>query len=155
MMERLKKLPPPTPEQVDRQMKASIKQRKDKGQPVKTQKEIAKMSKEYLGILPEEPARERWLVDLAKEYHTRTEAYDRNVCTGPILRGGIMPETPHQHRAIQRNATAVHRELFEKARQLGYTGIEWRKALHMALREIERQNPTGERTAHGTEAQNG
>lgn len=96
---------------------------------------------EYLGMFPQESARDRWLIDLAKEYHTRTEAYDRSICTGPILHGGIIPETPHQHRAIHRNATAVHRELFETARQLGYTGVEWRKALHSALREIERQNP--------------
>ena len=106
---------------------------------------------EYLGILPEETARERWLVDLAKEYHARTEAYDRAICTGPILHGGIMPETPHQHRAIQRNALAIHRELYEKARDLGFTGVEWQKALRVALREIEKQNPTADRRATAQE----
>jgi len=99
---------------------------------------------EYRGIFQYETARDRWLIDLAKEYHTRTEDYDRAICTGPILHGGIMPETPHQHRAIQRNALAIHRDLFEKARNLGYTGIEWQKALRVALREIERQNAGGE-----------
>ena len=93
-------------------------------------------------MFPQESARDRWLIDLAKEYHTRTEAYDRAICTGPILHGGIMPETPHQHRAIQRNALAIHRELFGKARNLGFTGIEWQKALRVSLREIERQNPS-------------
>ena len=97
-------------------------------------------------MFPRESARDRWLIDLAKEYHTRTEAYDRAICTGPILHGGIMPETPHQHRAIQRNALAIHRELLEKARNLGFTGIEWQKALRVALREIERQNTGIHRT---------
>lgn len=98
----------------------------------------SEFEREYFGMLPE-PNRE--LMKLASEYHERTEAYDRAICTGPILHGGIMPETPHQRRAIQRHASAVWIELFSRVRELGYNAIEWRRALDMELRRIERQNP--------------
>lgn len=91
--------------------------------------------REYLGILPQVTDRMRWLIELATEYHTKTEAYDCTVCTGPVRDGGIMPATSQQHSLINCHAQAVHRELFGKARDLGFTADEWRKALRRALRQ--------------------
>ena len=58
---------------------------------------------------------ERYLFALAEEYHQRTEAFDRTVCTGPILHGSIMPATPREMATINRHAAAVRRELEDRA----------------------------------------
>ncbi|HEV3436895.1 MAG TPA: hypothetical protein VG122_06030 [Gemmata sp.] len=64
----------------------------------------------------------RALWDLAKEYHERTEAYDRTVCTGPIGRdGGIMPANGRESGLINRNAAAVRKEIAARAVEMGFT----------------------------------
>ena len=47
---------------------------------------------------------EQLLHELAKRYHEETEAYDRTVCTGPVVRGSIQPFGPRELGAINRNA---------------------------------------------------
>ncbi|MEL7551944.1 hypothetical protein AAGV37_18885 [Pseudomonas protegens] len=47
------------------------------------------------------------LLALAEQYVNETEAYDRTVCTGPVLRDGIMPATRHEFALVNRNARQV------------------------------------------------
>ena len=44
------------------------------------------------------------LRELAERYVSETEAYDRTVCTGPVIRGAIMPATHQQRAQISRHA---------------------------------------------------
>lgn len=47
---------------------------------------------------------ERRLAAAAEQYVAETEAYDRTVCTGPILKGSIMPTNSHERGLVNRNA---------------------------------------------------
>lgn len=44
------------------------------------------------------------LRELAEKYHADCEAFDRTVCTGPIVDGGIMPANAKEGAAINRHA---------------------------------------------------
>lgn len=91
--------------------------------------------REYLGVWT--PSREeKRLRELAREYHERTEAYDRTICTGPIVRGGIMPATPEQHALINRHAGTVRDELGIEAARLGFSPKQWREAISKAAHEM-------------------
>lgn len=54
----------------------------------------------------------------AEKYVVDTEAFDRTVCTGPIIRGSIMPATSIQRFLINRNARKIFGELL--ARNAGH-----------------------------------
>lgn len=69
------------------------------------------------------------LHDLATRYHTECEAYDRTVCTGPVLRDGIMPETPREMALINRNAHAVRKRLTDEAARVGIGREELARAI--------------------------
>lgn len=57
-----------------------------------------------------------YLDAIAKEYHVRTEAYDRTVCTGPVVRGAIMPMVgTNQFALINKHALQVLSELKDRA----------------------------------------
>lgn len=88
--------------------------------------------REYLGIPHQETADERNLRALAEDYHRRTEAHDRTICTGPILRGGIMPASGWESSQINRHAKAVRDELEVEAAKLGFTPQQWRDAIRRA-----------------------
>lgn len=47
---------------------------------------------------------ERRLSAAAEQYVDETEAYDRTVCTGPIVKGSIMPADSHERGLVNRNA---------------------------------------------------
>lgn len=47
---------------------------------------------------------ERRLFAAAEQYIAETEAYDRTVCTGPIMRGVIMSASSHEQGLANRNA---------------------------------------------------
>jgi len=51
---------------------------------------------------------------LAKEYHDRTEHYDRTVCTGPIVEGCIRPNNGKEHTLINQNAKTIFNELAKR-----------------------------------------
>lgn len=68
--------------------------------------------------------RDRILYELATRYHTECEAYDRTVCTGPVLRDGIMPATQREMALINRNAHASRKRLIEEAAQKGISSEE-------------------------------
>lgn len=64
---------------------------------------------------------------LVVRYHTETEAYDRTVCTGPIISDEIFPRGPHELALINRNASKVFRDIKAEAERLGIHSAElWR-----------------------------
>ena len=72
---------------------------------------------------------EQKLEKLAADYHKRTEEYDRSVCTGPSVRGCIMPANAEQHALINRNARHLREVAEAEAAALGGTQEQWRHAL--------------------------
>ena len=88
--------------------------------------------REYLGMPMQETDDERKLRKLAEDYHHRTEAYDRTVCTGPIVRGGIMPANGWEMSLINRHAKAMRDELEVEAAKLGFAPQQWRDAIRRA-----------------------
>lgn len=83
---------------------------------------------------PDQPPRHR-LAQLVDECRESMEAFDRTVCTGPVVRGGIQPVTPEERRAITRNALDTRRAYAEKAEALGFTRRDWEDALrHREMR---------------------
>ena len=68
----------------------------------------------YLGRF-EVDDEQKLLYDLAEEYHTRTEAYDRSICTGPIGHGGgILPDNREEYIRINRNALEVKKDILQR-----------------------------------------
>jgi len=63
---------------------------------------------QYLGYFPLDNS---LFIDLAKEYHMRTENYDRTVCTGPIVNGYIRPSNGKEMAMINRNAHMVLKDV--------------------------------------------
>lgn len=59
------------------------------------------------------------LVDLAIEYATTCEAFDRTVCTGPVIHGEIMPATNRETYLITRHAIATFNAIAARADNLG------------------------------------
>ena len=72
------------------------------------------------------------LRQVAEQYIRDTEAYDRTVCTGPIISGEIMPATPHEHALISRNADQLFKRLLSQNVDR-FTADE----LHKEIRRIE------------------
>lgn len=71
--------------------------------------------------------KDRLLYELAKRYHDETEAYDRTVCTGPIVRGSIRPVYPRETVLINRNAQRVFDGIAREAAAHGINRAElWR-----------------------------
>jgi len=54
------------------------------------------------------------LRQVAEQYVSDTEAYDRTVCTGPIIHGEIMPATQHERAQISRNADQLFSRLLSQ-----------------------------------------
>ena len=67
---------------------------------------------------------------LARHYHDSTEAYDRTVCTGPIVSGEIQPASPRELALINRNASLTIKMIL--ASEPGVT----RKELHQAISRL-------------------
>lgn len=76
--------------------------------------------------------RERTLYELARRYHDECEAYDRTVCTGPVIDGAILPATPHERALVIRNAANVRRSLIASADLFGITAAELHRAIARA-----------------------
>ena len=70
------------------------------------------------------------LIKLAAYYHDSTEAYDRTVCTGPIVSGEIQPASPREFYLISRNASYTIKMIL--ADEPGIT----RKELHQAINRL-------------------
>ena len=74
-------------------------------------------------------AQESKAADLAERYHRETEAYDRTVCTGPIIRGSIMPNGGHEMSLSARNASKVLEQILREAEQHGISRQEMQRAI--------------------------
>lgn len=70
--------------------------------------------------------------ELAERYHRETEAFDRLVCTGPIIKGSIMPNGPHEMAQINRNAIKVRRQILDEAAQHGISAHDMARAISKA-----------------------
>jgi len=57
---------------------------------------------------------ERGLIEAWLDYYFACEVYDRVVCTGPILRDGIVPRTGEELAEINRNARRQMQKLRER-----------------------------------------
>lgn len=79
-------------------------------------------------------ARDRFLIHLADEYHQRTEAFDRTVCTGPMGHDGIMPMNHRELALINANAQRIRRELVDRAVQAGFTEAQFKEAMMHSIR---------------------
>jgi hypothetical protein len=66
---------------------------------------------------------------LALRYANETEAFDRSVCTGPLLNGEIMPVTGEQRQKSTQHARKMDLELWREARALGFSYQQWRTAV--------------------------
>ncbi len=74
--------------------------------------------------------REQRLQEWAERYHRETEAYDRTVCTGPIVNGAILPNGPGRESAlIGKNARKVRAQILEEAHHEGFTTNEVDEAI--------------------------
>ena len=67
--------------------------------------------------------------ELAARYRELTEAYDRTVCTGPIVNGEIRPTTAQESAMISRSAKTVFSELLRQADPHGITQAELKTAI--------------------------
>jgi len=109
---------------------------------------------EYLGAFAEPTDTEKQLKRYAVEYQERAEAYDRTVCTGGMNRGAVMPADSYQLGLINKNATKLREELWEKVRLLDFSYPEWWKAIRDAVPRGRNfgQNALGQPPATGGEA---
>lgn len=74
--------------------------------------------------------------EIGKEYHERTEAFDRSICTGPIIRGEIMPNGGYELFEINRHAREVRNELRQKGLQSSYSIAEVDDAIRQYKKEF-------------------
>lgn len=88
--------------------------------------------REFLGMPWKETDEERQLRQLAEFYHDETEAHDRRVCSGPIVRGSIMPVGPSEYTAVQAFARELSADLRYQAAALNFTGKQWQEAVTAA-----------------------
>lgn len=52
--------------------------------------------------------------ELAREYHKKAEAYDRTVCTGPIVHGEIQPASSAELRLINRHGQRLKAQILHE-----------------------------------------
>lgn len=81
------------------------------------------------------PSREEdELRKLAHKYHKLTEAFDRTICTGPIVNGAIMPASPSEFSKSSKHATQIRDQLGEIASSLGFSKSQWHKEILTAYK---------------------
>lgn len=76
-----------------------------------------------------QPQRDLKLAELAARYCDTTEAYDRTVCSGPIVEGAIQPATDRERALIARFARQTLSQVLEEAQQAGFTRTELNHAI--------------------------
>jgi len=82
----------------------------------------------YLGnFQPSEESAFLW--ELAKEYHERTESYDRTVCTGPIINDAIVPMNNFERSKTLMNAHKIRKEIYQRALDRGIEKNKVKKAI--------------------------
>ncbi len=73
--------------------------------------------------------RDQKMYDLAARYHKETEEYDRGVCTGPIVDGGIMPIGRYERAAVERNARRALAAVLQEAELAGISRADMFRAI--------------------------
>lgn len=102
--------------------------------PVRTESQARRVA-EYAAERLEEVERElirlrEWfLMELAREYHEKTEAYDRTVCTGLVKDGEIHPASGEEWKLSNLHAIKLNNQLYAKAYKLGFTPQNWSEAI--------------------------
>lgn len=76
-----------------------------------------------------EPVDRTRLNQLAKQCVDECEAYDRTVCTGPVIDGVVMTRTSDEWRLVANNAHAVRERLWLEVQEMGFTRKEWNLAI--------------------------
>lgn len=89
---------------------------------------ILSFQRELLGTWTQIPAEQR-LHDLAREYHERTEHFDRTHCQFKNERGIAIPITTEERGNCNTHATWLKTELEKEAAHLGFSKEQWRKAI--------------------------
>ena len=85
---------------------------------------------ELYGTWLAETAEDKALRELAEQYHTRCDAYDRIICTGISPRTGeAMPVTTYEFRSINDNALRVRDEIIWQGRSMGFTDEQVTRAI--------------------------
>jgi hypothetical protein len=97
---------------------------------------IQTFMQECMGIPWEPDPREVELREAVERYTRETEEFDRTVCTGPIVRGEIVPATGEERARCSRNALAVRERIL---REVGCSSQEFQQA----LRRCNMNRPTG------------
>ena len=69
------------------------------------------------------------MYELAERYHSETEAYDRTVCSGPIVDGAIMPIGSREMSLVNRNAIKVRERILFEAEQQGINRRDMARAI--------------------------
>ena len=87
---------------------------------------------------PVETVEEKALRELAEQYHTRCDAYDRTICTGISPRTGeAMPVDAYQFRSINANARKVRDEIIWQGRSMGFTDEQVIRAIQNYVERLE------------------
>lgn len=87
---------------------------------------MAGFQDQYLQRPPEQDPR---IAELAERYHHETEAYDRTVCSGPILHGLVMPANGREFVLINKNARLALRQVLAEAAQAGIPRLDMQRAI--------------------------
>ena len=74
-------------------------------------------------------AQELKTVELAERYHHEAEAYDRTVCTGPVLRGSVMPANHRELALVVGNAGRLRKQIMAEAAMHGISQQDMARAI--------------------------
>jgi len=95
---------------------------------------LIEFEREYFGFPIELTIEEKRLRKLALEYHERTEAYDRTVCSGFNSCNRTIPVNSQQVSLVNLNAKKIRDELFIEVEKLGFKQKQWQEAIFNASR---------------------
>jgi hypothetical protein len=77
------------------------------------------------------------LAGLAMQYHLRTEEYDQVICSGRTPEGVEIPANTRERLHIDRFAKTVFDVLYVVAESIGYTRLEFHRAVFRAARHFQ------------------
>ena len=69
------------------------------------------------------------LIETALKYHELTEAFDRSVCKGPIIKGQIFPSDGKEFSMCNQNARVLKEELGKTVFAMGFSREDWLRAI--------------------------
>ena len=87
-----------------------------------------KFQQDVLAIVPS-PS-DLQLVEWIETYYTRTEEYDRSVCSGTGI-DGAMPVDSRERRLVSTHASYAYRSLLDHARSIGFDSRDVQEGMRM------------------------